>query len=607
MWGSGDGLERIPRDDRASRGGSRGSDASASMRPAAGRAVGPETALQEQFASFGPLLAQSMVMTSSRDETEILRIATTAVLSLGGCRVEAVYLDGDWQVVGPVGHPANADVLAAQLRALDRSGGPLDLDGAGWAWAYPMVSLDEMVGHLVISRDAEPEPHHQFLLDVLVQQAGVALVNARLHTRERASVERERAIADQLRATNLVLERAMTELARFSTAAQRSLDIHNRLTAVASAGEGQEGIARALHQLTGLPVAIEDRHGNLTAWAGPGRPDPYPKPTPARREQTLRRALDARGPVRDKGRLIALAQPGGQVLGAIALIDPGRTAGDSEKVALEHANTVLTLELAHLQAIGEAELRLRRDLVEELLAGTDPESAQDRARALGYDLVRPHRVVVVTTGSHHVDHDAFFHAVRRAVRATGIGSLLAARPGGVAVLCDTDQDWEGFRASIIAQMGSLGSCRIGVGAPCIKAPEFPRSHGQAQLALKMQVATGCPDQVTVFEDLGVYQLLSEIADIGSVDAFIHRWLGTLLDYDAAKSAQLVETLYCYLACGGNYDLTATALSLHRSTLRYRLQRIREMSAHDLNDPDTRFNLQLATRAWKTVHAMRHQP
>ena len=44
-----------------------------------------------------PLLALSMVMTSSRDETEILHIITTTVPSLGGCRVGAVYLDGGWQ------------------------------------------------------------------------------------------------------------------------------------------------------------------------------------------------------------------------------------------------------------------------------------------------------------------------------------------------------------------------------------------------------------------------------------------------------------------------------------------------------------------------------
>jgi DNA-binding PucR family transcriptional regulator len=120
----------------------------------------------------------------------------------------------------------------------------------------------------------------------------------------------------------------------------------------------------------------------------------------------------------------------------------------------------------------------------------------------------------------------------------------------------------------------------------------------------MQIATRSPEQVTVFEDLGIYQLLSQIADIDSVETFIHRWLGALLDYDSTKDAQLVETLSCYLERGGHYDLTAKTLSLHRSTLRYRLQRIRDLSGHDLNDPDTRFNLQLATRAWKTMHAMR---
>jgi sugar diacid utilization regulator len=576
--------------------------------------------LGDQLASCRQLLALSVVMASSRDKTEILRMATSVVPSLGRCRAEAAFLEGEWRVAGSVGHPANAEDLRVQLAALDRCGGPLQVEGAGWGWGYPLVSLDDMVGHLVVSCDTEPDPHYQSLLTVLAQQTGVALVNAQVHarecastarerdtaTRERDTAARERAIADELRVANLALERAMTELARVSAAAQHSVDIHDRFTAVASAGGGQQGIARALHELTGLPVAIEDRHGNLITWAGPGRPDPYPKPTPARREKTLRRALDARAPARDKGRLITLAQPTNEVLGVIALIDPDQTAGDSEKVALEHANTVLTLELAHRRALAEAELRLRRDLVEELLTGTDAQSAQDRARALGYDLVRPHRVVLATTGSQRVDHEDFYHAVHRAVRATGVGSLLAARPGGVAVLCDTNHDWEQFRVAITAQMRSPGSCRVGVGAPCTQPSEFPRSHQQAQLALKMQITTRCPEQATVFDDLGIYQLLAEIDNIDSVEAFIHRWLGTLIDYDTTKDAQLVETLCCYLECGGNYDLTAKELSLHRSTLRYRLQRIRDLSGHNINNPNTRFNLQLATRAWKTVHAIRQQ-
>jgi DNA-binding PucR family transcriptional regulator len=117
---------------------------------------------------------------------------------------------------------------------------------------------------------------------------------------------------------------------------------------------------------------------------------------------------------------------------------------------------------------------------------------------------------------------------------------------------------------------------------------------------------GSPEQVTVFEDLGVYKLLAEIADIGSVEGFVQRWLGPLLDYDTGKSGQLVETLTAYLESGGSYDATARAIATHRSTLRYRLQRVREITGYDLADPNTRFNLQLATRAWATIVAVRQQ-
>ena len=72
-----------------------------------------------------------------------------------------------------------------------------------------------------------------------------------------------------------------------------------------------------------------------------------------------------------------------------------------------------------------------------------------------------------------------------------------------------------------------------------------------------------------------------------------------MEYDAKEDTALVDTLSTYLECGGNYDATAHQLSLHRSTLRYRLRRLREISGYDLADPDTRFNLQLATRAWRT--------
>lgn len=77
----------------------------------------------------------------------------------------------------------------------------------------------------------------------------------------------------------------------------------------------------------------------------------------------------------------------------------------------------------------------------------------------------------------------------------------------------------------------------------------------------------------------------------------------LLDYDVAKNSDLVVTLSEHLENGGNHKGSARALHIHRSTLRYRLTRIGEITGRDLHDVDVRFNLHVATRAWRFLHSV----
>ena len=133
-------------------------------------------------------------------------------------------------------------------------------------------------------------------------------------------------------------------------------------------------------------------------------------------------------PVRDGDRLVALASPRPGVLGVLALLDAGAQAATTDVMALEHGATVLAVELARLRALADSELRVRRELVQDLLTGADDESARRRAEAFGYDLGRPHRVVVVdVTG--HPDDDVLY-AVRRALREQGLTALAGMLAGG---------------------------------------------------------------------------------------------------------------------------------------------------------------------------------
>jgi sugar diacid utilization regulator len=547
---------------------------------------GADGPVREQLSALRSLLVLSMLLTQQDNEASILNYAASAVESLSSCTTEGIFLDGRWQDVRVAGRRAKPADFPDVLPARAGGGGTqVELPGAPWAWAYSLSSRLGLPGYLVVSAARPPADGERFLLQVLAQQTGVALTNAHLHSRERHR-------AAELRAANEALERNMA--------------IHDRLTEVALAGDGHEGIARALCELTGRPTAIEDRFGNLQAWAGPGHPDPYPKDDPDRRDRLLERVMAATGPVREGEGIVSVARLGVVPVGLIILHDADGTAGDAERMAVEHATTVLCMHIARLQSQAEADTRLRANLVLDLIGGGGLEEAGilNRAQALGYDLGRPHQVVVVS-GRHDDDDDIdlIFHAVSRAAREVRAGSLLAPRLHDVIVLADTDAPWERFRRSVVAELHG-GRCRIGVGGHCRGLGEFARSYREARLALQIQEKSGGHQQVTRFADLGVYQILATADDTSAMERFAAEWLSALIDYDSVNGAQLVLTLSEYLACGGNYDATAKALSVHRSTLKYRLRRIREVSGHDLGRPDTQFNLQLATRAWRTVQALR---
>lgn len=547
---------------------------------------------REHAAGLHRILALSMLMTESADE-QILHFATTSIPSLVPvCDVAGIFASetGDWTLRSRrLEHDRRLrSALERQLAVLGQGGGRVTVAGVGWAFAFSLGAAHGSIGFLVVLADGEPSPEEQFLLQLLAQQTGVALTNARALTRGREA-------AAELSSINEALGRSLADV-------HRMMEIHARVDEVASSGRGQQALAHTLHELTGFPVVIEDRYGNLRASAPPDTPASHPKPDPSARDRLLRELAAEGGVGRHGDWILGLASPRADVVGTLALFDPDRRAGKYELVALKHAVTVLAMELARLSSTAEAELRMGRDLVDELLAGTGNEEAVvQRAHALGFDLERPHRVVIVHGhGRSHTD-DQFLHVVIRVARDLGAGSLMVGRGQQVVIVCPAELSWHALRESLLGELGD-GRCLVSVGSPCDRPSQIPRSHREAQLAANLQ-NNAAARPVVAWDDLGIYRILSSVEDFAGIEAFMVDQLGVLLDYDEKKSSNLVETLFHYLECGGSYAETCKALSVHRNTLKYRLQRIRDVAGCDLSDAPTRFDLQLATRAWQVLKSL----
>ena len=83
---------------------------------------------------------------------------------------------------------------------------------------------------------------------------------------------------------------------------------------------------------------------------------------------------------------------------------------------------------------------------------------------------------------------------------------------------------------------------------------------------------------------------------GSAQALASERLAPLDDLKGQARERMRETLRAFLDHRGNAAAMAADLHLHPQTVRYRLRRLRELFGDALDDPQTRFELELALRA-----------
>ena len=98
-------------------------------------------------------------------------------------------------------------------------------------------------------------------------------------------------------------------------------------------------------------------------------------------------------------------------------------------------------------------------------------------------------------------------------------------------------------------------------------------------------------RVVGWESLGAYAFLLQLPDAAFGSTLQPESVARLLRHE--KAPRLVETLRTYLDAGGSVPRTAETLHLHRTSLYYRLEQIREITGLDIDDGRNRLLLHLS--------------
>ena len=89
-------------------------------------------------------------------------------------------------------------------------------------------------------------------------------------------------------------------------------------------------------------------------------------------------------------------------------------------------------------------------------------------------------------------------------------------------------------------------------------------------------------------------------DPGELERFYEETVEPLSAYDEQYETELVATIEAYLDNDGNVAATAEQLFTHRHTIRYRLERVKELCGHDITSTEGREKLGLGLKAMRVL-------
>ena len=91
-----------------------------------------------------------------------------------------------------------------------------------------------------------------------------------------------------------------------------------------------------------------------------------------------------------------------------------------------------------------------------------------------------------------------------------------------------------------------------------------------------------------------------MSDPAELQRFYSETVRPLVAYDEQYETDLLGTLSTFLDCDANVNATAARLITHRHTIRYRFERVRELTGLDVSSTDGREKLSLGLKAMRVL-------
>jgi sugar diacid utilization regulator len=285
-----------------------------------------------------------------------------------------------------------------------------------------------------------------------------------------------------------------------------------------------------------------------------------------------------------------------------------------EPAVLRLVSTLIASEVERVRAPERASEEAAASFLRALLRReiADRADVEARGKELGTDLSQGAAVIVVRAHARAPIEDDWrrrlLAVAGRGARSVAPGAIVAPSDAEASTLMILFPDADGkaaqrVSASVLRELesGLAGfTFTVGRSRRAGDPREVQRARNEAMLAAN--VVEGEPGQSDLdFEATGTYQLLLPyMSDPAELKRFYEETVRPLVAYDEQYETDLLGTLATFLDCDANVNATASRLITHRHTIRYRFERVRELTGLDVQSTDGREKLSLGLKAMRVL-------
>lgn len=216
----------------------------------------------------------------------------------------------------------------------------------------------------------------------------------------------------------------------------------------------------------------------------------------------------------------------------------------------------------------------------------------------GYDVTPPQQIFMIYTHSTEMlqsfDYETVQMKIKRCFDEENVPVLLS-RYGNNFIGCfHTTQEtkekitviYEKLK-EFIADNYSSWELSMGIGREYEQLKDLQKSFNEASRCIILAEKINYSKGLIWYKEMGFYNLLLEFEDKEQIEKFIQDILGVILKYDEENHTDFLNTLKVYLWSNRSLLHAAEKLHMHKNTVKYRIQRIEELTGKDFEDSTIR--------------------